>query len=347
MMNSSTLSAGFSRPSIQLPSQSIVEANLAVAVVFTTVSPILNGLLILVVLYSKHLRSQPYQCFLSNYLLSTIALMFGFGVYRIFQIQNYRYDGFIKSAEETNCGIAKFLEFPLLTSNFCLFLLGCERYVYLKYNRVINWSVLCLFLAFPWALGVYRYIFELFSSKEQYLNIPYAGLCIDIDSEKESRRNLYIILNVALPLSLALLSIILAYYKAFSAYKNVTVCLRRRSFSDTNEEAFLLQQKQFIRKVVFKSVNLAAILLGIRAVITTITSLLFSQFSGDTLSQDVKDRVGTVGVAIVYLETVIIPIVYLIYNRMVLKALMNAIVKIIPQYKREITGIEIVNQDEL
>ena len=333
-----TLSAGFSRPSIQLPSQSIVDANLAVSVVFTTVSSILNGLLILVVLFSKQLRSQPYQCFLSNYLLSTIALMLGFGVYRIFQIQNYRYDGFMESAEKTNCGFAKFLEFPLLTSNFCLFVLGCERYIYLKHNRVINCSVLCLFLVLPWALGVYRYIFELFSSKEQYLNIPYAGLCIDIANEKESRRNLYIILNVTVPLSLAFLSIILAYWKVFSAYKNVTVYLRRRSYSDINEEAFLLQRKQLIRKVVLKSVNLAAILLGIHAVITAITSSLFSQLSGNKLSQDIKDRVGTVGVAILYLETVIIPIVYLIYNRILLKALINTIFKMIPQYKREIVS---------
>ena len=85
-----TFSAGFGRPPIHLPSQSIVDVNLAVTIVFTTVTPIFNGILILVVLFSKQLRSQPYQLLLANYLLSTIALMFGFGIYRIFQIQNYR-----------------------------------------------------------------------------------------------------------------------------------------------------------------------------------------------------------------------------------------------------------------
>ena len=329
-----TLSVGFGRPPIQLPSQSIVDANLAVTVVFTTVSPIFNGIIILVVLFSKQIRSQPYHWLLANYLLSTIALMIGFGIYRIFQIQNYRYDGFMKSSEETNCSVARFFEFPLLTSNACLFLLGCERYYFLKYNRTINWLVLFLFLALPWTLSIYRYCFELTTSKEQYLNIPYVGLCIDISSERDSRRNLYTVLNVGVPLTLALVSIILAYCKTYVVYKNTTIHLRRRSFNNADEEAFLLHRKQFIRKVVFQSVNLAAILLGIRAAITTITSSLFSQFSEDDLSQDYRDRVGIVGIVIIYLETVIIPTVYLIYNRMIQKALINSLFKLIPRYRR-------------
>ena len=341
-----SLSVGYGRPPIQLPSQRIVDANLAVTVVFTTVSPVFNGILILAVLFSKQIRSQPYQWLLANYLLSTIALMIGFGIYRIYQIQNYRYDGFMKSSEENNCGVARFFEFPLLTSNLCLFFLGCERYVFLAYNKTVNWFVLLLFLAVPWILGIYRYCFELVTSKEHYLNIPYVGLCIDISSERERRRNLYTILNVAVPLSLALASIILAYYKTYVVYKSTTIHLRKRSFNNAEEEAILLHKKHLIRKV-FRSINLAAILLGIRVAVTTITASLFSQFSEDDLSQDYRNRVGTVGIVIIYLETVIIPTVYLICNRMIQKALINSLFKLMPRYRRVIITTETINQEEL
>lgn len=325
-----TLRGGFGYPSIELPSESVVDANLALTVVFTTVSPIFNGIPILVLLFSKQLRSQPYQWLLANYLLSSIALMLGFGIYRIFQIQNYRYDGFRKSSEETDCGIAKFFEFPFLTGNICLLMLGCEQYVLLKYNRTVDCFVLLLFLALPWFLGVYRYTFELVTSEDEYLNIPYVGLCIDISSEKELKRNLYLVLNVTVPLCLAGISIILAYYKTFVEYKNVSDHLRKGSFSDANKEAYLLQRKTLIRKTIFRSVNLAAILLSIRAVIIVVTSSLFSQFSDDDLSQEYRDRVGIIGVAIIYLETVIIPVVYLIFNQMIQKTLIAILCKLIP-----------------
>ena len=253
----------------------------------------------------------------------------------------------MRSSEETNCGVARFFEFPLLTSNFCLFLLGCERYVFLKYNRTVNWLTLLLFLAVPWSLGIYRYAFELFTLKEQYLNIPYVGLCIDISSEKDSRRNMYIVLNVGVPLSLALTSITLAYYKTFVVYKNVTVHLRRRSFSNIDEEAMLLRRKQFVRKVIFRSINLAATLLGVRAVIIIVTSSLFSRFSDDDLSQDYRDRVGTIGIVIIYLETVIIPIVYLIYNKMMQKALINISFQVISCQREATSSSETINPEEL
>ena len=336
-----TLRVAFGHPPIELPSESVVDANLAVTVVFTTLAPICNGIPILVVLFSKQLRSQPYHWLLANYLLSCVAVMFGFGIYRIFQIQNYRYNGFMKNSEETDCGVAKFFEFPLMTGKFCLFLLGCERCAFLQYNRPINWFVLLLFLAMPWTLGIYRYSFELFTT--MYLNIPYVGLCIDISSEKEEKRNLYTILNVAVPLCLALISILLAYYKTFVIYKNASVQLRGQSFTDFSEEAILLQRKKYIRKVIFRSINLAAALLGVRVVVTTITSSLFSQFSGNGLSQDNRDIFGTIGVTILYLETVIIPFIYLAFDRMLQEALTNILFKLIK--KRTNINIDAVNQE--
>lgn len=314
-----TSAVAFGRPQIELPPQHVVDANLAVTVVFTVLSPICNGILILVILFSKQLRTQPFQWLLANYLLSSVTLMFGFGIYRIYQIQNYRYDGFIKSSEETNCGIAKFFEFPLMTGNFCLVLLGFERYVLLKYNRTVNRYLLLLFLALPWALGIYRYSFELVTSK--YLNIPYVGLCIDISSEKDERRNLYTIFNVAVPLCLALISILLAYYKTFVVYKYVS----RRSFDDFNE-VLPLQRKKC---VIFRSINLAATLLGVRVVIIAVTSSLFSQFSEDDLSQDYRDRIGTIGLTILYLETIIIPIIYLVFDHTLQGAITNILFKMI------------------
>ena len=338
----------FGRPAIELPSNSIIDANLVVTIIFTTLTPAFNGLLILVVIFSKQLRSQPYQWLLVNYLLSAIGLMFGFGIYRIIQIQNYRSDGFMKSSEQTNCGVARFFEFPLMTSNFCLFLLGCERYILLKYNRTINWFVLYLFLALPWTLSIYRYSFELTSSKEHYLNIPYVGLCIDISSEKEGRRILYTILNIAVPLILGVLSTVLAYYKAFAEYKEALQNLRRGSFSNTSEERLLLYRKRFVRKVVFQSINLTAILLTIRIVITTITSFLFSQFSKDDLSQDYKDRVGTIGVVIIYLETILIPIIYIAFNHMIQQSLINFLFNFIRCYEKGNTrALDVIGEEEL
>ena len=312
-------------------------------VVFTTISSVINGIFILIVLFSKQLRSQPYQWLLANYLLSSIVLMFGFGFYRIVQIQSYKYDGFIKSSEETNCGIAKFFEFPLMASNFCLFLLGFERYILLKYTRTVDWFTLLLFLVLPWTISIYRYSFELVSPKERYLNIPYVGLCIDISSEGEKRRNLYTVLNVAVPLFLALITTILAYYKTFAVYKNASVFLRRKSFSDINEEAFLLYRKKFIKKFILRLINLATILLGLRVAVTITTSSLFSQFSKDDLSQDYRDRVGIIGIVIIYLETITIPIICLVFNRLLQEILINIVFKIIPWYRRASAGNDVGN----
>lgn len=314
-------------PSIVLPSKSLVDASLAVTVVFTIITPVLNGILILVIAFSKQLRSQSHQWLVANYLMSYVALMFGFGIYRILQIQNYRHDGFTKSSKETNCGVAKFLEFPIMTSNFCLLFLGCERYILAKYDKKVSWIVLFLFLILPWTLSIYRYSFELTSSKTRYLNIPYAGLCIDITGEKEKRRNVYVVFNIAIPLVLALTTIILAYYKTFHAYKNDSTYLRRRSFSDLNEEAFLLHRKKFFKKVIFRSTNLVAILLSLHVVITTITSILFSQFSRDDLSQDYKDIVGILGNIILLLETSIVPIICLALNHKLQEALIKFLFK--------------------
>lgn len=338
-----TLQVPLGYPPVELPSKSIVNMNLAMTVVFTVVSPIFNGILILVVLCSKQLRSQPHQLLLANYLLSSIALMFGIGIYRILQIENYRNDGFVKSSEQTNCGVARFLEFPLMTGNFCLLLLGFERYLSLKYNRTIDLFVLFLFLVLPWTLGIYRYSFELFSSKERYLNIPYVGLCIDISIENEERRNLYTVLNVIIPLFFGLITIILAYYKTFVAFKNVSVYLRRRSLSNINEETILLRRKKLVRKV-FQSVNLAAILLGIRILKTAIISSLFSQFRNEGFSRNYRDRVGTIGMVIIYLETVMIPIIYLTFNRIMHQDLVNIAFKLIPWHGRQNISVDSLSQ---
>ena len=313
------------RPIVQLPSDAFVDFNLAVTIVFTIVSPSINGLIILLVLMSRQLRSQPYQLLFTNYLASTVAIIFGIGIYRIVQIQNYRKDGFVVSADKTNCGLSKFLEFPIMTSSYCLFLIGYERFVLIQYNKIINQLVQVTFISLPWAFGVYRYSFELASSESHYLNIPYNGLCIDISNERQAQRILHTIFNVALPLCLAVLTSLLAYFKMYREYRNTTKKLNNQSFSgNADDEADLQNKKKFLRTVA-KTISMAVVFVVLSVIVTTVTSIIFSQVARDDRSLDFRNTWGTIGFILILLETIIIPVVFVIMNRPVQEVLINFI----------------------
>jgi len=311
------------RPSLQLPSDTFVDLNLAVTIVFTVISPLVNGVIVLLILMTRQLRSQPYQLLFANYLASTVAVILGIGIYRIVQIQNYRKDGFASSADNTNCGLSKFLEFPLMTSSYCLFLSGYERLVLLQYNKVINRLVQVTFISLPWALGIYRYSFELASSKSRYLNIPYNGLCIDISNERQARRILYTIFNVALPLFLAAFTSLLAYLRMYREFRNTTKRLNSQSFSHNADDEAALQTKKKLLKSIAKTINTIVIFVILSVIITAVTSIIFSQVARDDRSLDFKNTWGTVGFILILLETIIIPVIFVIINRPVQETLIN------------------------
>jgi len=329
------------RPTVQLPSDAFVDFNLAVTVVFTIVSPSINGLIVLLVLASRQLRNQPYQLLFTNYLASTVAIIFGIGIYRIVQIQNYKKDGFVVSADKTNCGLSKFLEFPIMTSRFCLFLIGYERFVLLKYNKIINRLVQATFISLPWAFGIYRYSFELTSSESRYLNIPYSGLCIDISSERQARRTLYTIFNLALPLFLAALTNLLAYRKLYIEYRNIT---KNQSFSGNPDDEAVLQNKKKVLRAVAKTINMAIIFVVLSTIVTTVTSIIFNQVGQDGRSLDFRNTLGTVGFILILLETVINPVVFILMNQQLQQILINFTFMICTCKK---SALELIDEDEM
>lgn len=299
--------------SLHLPPDSLVNYNLAVVIIFSVLAPLLNGIVILPVLQLKQLRTQPYQYLLSNYLSSTLAIILEFGLYRGVQIIRYRNDGFEVSVKKTECGIVKFFEFPITTSNFCLFILGFERFLVLQCNKTTDGLVLAFLIAFPWALGIYRQAFELTSSKSQYQNIPYAGLCLDVTSEQRGKEIATELLDLIIPFLLTTVAIALAYAKAYSEWRVVDERLKLQLYSNLGEKKELKLKKRSIINI-FKNINLAIAFFSLRIVTTSLFRLLLRQVEEEESSQELKDIAGASGIFFLLLETVINPIVFVIFN---------------------------------
>ena len=308
----------------QLPSDTLVDYNLAVVIIFSVLAPVLNGIVILPVFLLKQLRTKPYQYLTSNYLSSTLAIILEFGLYRGVQIIRYKIDGFETSAERTECGIVKFFEFPIVVSNFCLFVLGFERFLVLQYNRAIDRFVLILLIAFPWALGIYRQAFELTSSKTRYQNIPYSGLCVDVTSEQWGKEIATRLLDLIIPFILASVTISLAYAKAYSEWRVIDERLKLELYSDHDKKKELELQKKSVINIV-RSINLAVAFFTLRIITTTFFRLLLRQVEEEESSQNLKDYAAASGVFFLLLETVINPIVFVIFNCDYCKALCNEI----------------------
>ena len=310
--------------SMYRPPDSLVNYTLGVAITFTVLAPLLNGIVILPILWLKQLRTQPYQYLASNYLSSTLAVILEFGLYRAVQIIRYKIVGFEAAAERTECGVAKFFEFPITASNFCLFILGFERFLFLQYNGAINKFILILLIALPWALAVYRQAFELTSSKSQYQNIPYAGLCVDVTSEQRGKEIATRLLDLIIPYILALVTITLAYVKAFSEWKVVNERLNLKLYSNPDEKKELKFKKRYIIQIV-KTINLATAFFSLRILTTTFFRLLIRQVEEEESTQRLKDYAGAIGIFFLLLETVINPVVFVVFNNELRKALYDKI----------------------
>ena len=306
--------------SVHRPPDSLVDYNLGVVITFTVLAPLLNGIVILPVLWLKELRTEPYQYLTSNYLSSTLAVILEFGLYRGVQIVRYKIVGFEAAAKRIECGIAKFFEFPITASNFCLFILGFERFLFLQYNQAINKFILILLIALPWALAIYRQSFELTSSKSQYQNIPYAGLCVDVTSEQRGKEIATRLLDLIIPYILALLTITLAYVKAYSEWRIINERLNLKLYSNPDEKKELKLKKRNIIKIV-KTINLATAFFSLRILTTTLYRLLIRQVEEEESTQQLKDNAGASGIFFLLLETVINPVVFVVFNNDLRKAL--------------------------
>jgi len=310
--------------SVHIPPDSLVNYNLGVAIIFSVLAPLLNGIVVLPILWLKQLRIQPYQFLLSNYLLSTLAIILEFGLYRSVQIIRYKVTDFKTAVERVECGLIKFFEFPITTSNFCLTVLGFERFLILQYERAINRSILLFLIAWPWALGIYRQAFELTSSRSQYENIPYAGLCLDVTSEQRGKEIATRLLDLIIPLSLASVTISLAYAKAYSEWRVVDERIKLELYNSPAEKKELELKRRYLIEIV-KTINLAVAFFSLRIVTTTLFRLLIRQVGEEESTQKLKDNAGASGIFFLLLETVINPLVFVIFNNDFRKEIGNKI----------------------
>ena len=306
--------------SMHRPSESLVNYNLGVAITFSVLAPILNGIVILPILYLKQLRTQPNQYLASNYLSSTLAIILEFGLYRGVQIVRYKAIDFEAAAEQTECGVAKFFEFPIVTSNFCLSTLAFERFLTLQYGREIDRFVLILLIALPWALGIYRQAFEVTSSRSRYQNIPYAGLCLDTTSEQWGKEIASRLLDFIIPCTLATVTIALAYAVAYSEWRVVNERLSLELYNNPDEKKELKLKKRLIIKIV-KTINLATAFFSLRIFTITVSRLLLRQVEEEESTQRLKDYSGAIGIFFLLLETIINPMVFVVFNNDLRKAL--------------------------
>jgi len=292
------------------PSDGVVNSNIGFAITWTLVSSALCGVVLLPVILLKRLRSQPYQLLVSNYVSSSLAIVLGSGLYRVVQIQSYRYDDYEEVSGKTECGIANFALFPLASSNFCLFVVGWERYIYLQFDKTTDWATQLILLGLPWAFGLLRYSFYLADSSARYQNFPYLGLCVDITSERDGRRILIFVLDIVVPLALSIAFISLSAAKAYGKYKGIEA---RLSYDREDERAMLQKDKSSIIKV-FKELRLPFVLLCIRAAFIFIITLLYVQYTDEGNSQEREDNLVTAGYFFLLFEVCVIPVVFAFLN---------------------------------
>ena len=292
------------------PSDGIVDGNLGIVITFTLVSSALCGAVLLPVVLLRSLRLQPYQLLIGNYVSSSLALVLGNGLYRMVQIQRYKMISYEEASERTECGISGFYNFPLVSSNYCLFVVGWERFIYLQFKKSIDWVTLLVFIGLPWALGILGHSVYLADNSERYENIPYLGICVDTTGERDRRRIIHFALDIALPVVLAIVSLSLASCKAYGRYKEVRVRMRYNGEDDRDE---LLKEKESVLKV-FRELSIPVALLCLRVCSMIVVTSLFREYGSEGNSQDKDDAVITAAFSLLLLEVCIIPVMFAILN---------------------------------
>lgn len=294
------------------PSDSIVDSNLGFAITFSILASLCVGVVVLPVLLLKNLRSQPYQFLVSNYLTSSLAIILGSGIYRALQIIRYKVDGYEASARATNCVVTSFSQFSFVASNYCLFLIGLERFIYLrsKPRMPIDWCSLFVFIITPWALGITRYSVYLGDSSSRYRSIPYVGVCVDITSERDGRRIVHFIFDIVVPVLLAIIALSLAFGRIYSDYNEVVA---RLAYDMESERSQLEDEKEQVIKVL-KELYLPVAYLVLKLPSIIIITLLFRETGKEDNSQQQKDSTFTAGMVLLLFEPCLLSIVCLILN---------------------------------
>ena len=294
------------------PSDAIVNSNLAIAIILTILSSMLCGAVLLPVVVLKSLRLQPYQLLIGNYVSSSLGILLGSGLYRMVQIVRYKLISYEEASGRTECGVLNFHNFALVASNYCLFVVGWERFIYLQFKKNIDWITLLVFISFPWALGILGSSIFLADSSKRYENIPYLGMCVDTTDERDTRRIIRIAIDIAIPVVLAIVSLSLASYKAYSRY----AVLKMQLYSVNNECGIkdeLLKEKKSLMKI-FRELSIPATLLCLRVCVMIVTMSLFREYGSEGNPQDKNDVVATIGISLLLLEVSISPVVFAILN---------------------------------
>lgn len=307
------------------PSEGVVNSNIGLTIVLTVIGSGLCGAVLLPVVLLKKLRSQPYQLLVGNYVSSSLAIVIGSGLYRVVQIQGYRYNDYEEASGKTECGLANFFFFPLASSNFCHFVVGWERYIYLQFQRTTDWVTLLILFALPWAIALLRYSFYLADNSARYQNYPYLGLCVDISDERDARKTLFFILDIVVPLALSAASVGLSLAKAYGKYKYIEA---RLTYNMEDERAVLLADRASIIKV-FKELRLSFVLICIRVVFIAILTFLYVQYAEEGNSQSIEDNLVTAGYFFLLFEVCVIPVVFITLNEDLLQVLLSYVPKFI------------------
>ena len=302
---------------IHLPPDALVKFNFTITMLFSIIAPPLHGIVLLPVLLLKRLCRVPHQYLYSNYLASSLAILLGFGFYRQVQVGRYIVDGYEAGIKKTACNIAKFFEFPLTASNYCLFVLGFERFIVLHYNKTIDWPTLLILIALPWALGISQHVVQL-SSKNHYQNIPYLGLCVDVTEEKNGRMVIAFIMEFVVPFLLAMITITAVYIKSFTKWRKIK--MRQKDFLSPTEITQLRHDKRTVLKKT-KVIKLASAFFALRFCTGLIFRVLFSKVEDDDASSETRDKAGVIGVFVLLLDVTINPVLFFTFNADLRKAL--------------------------
>ena len=297
---------------VYTPPDGITDSNLGFAITFTILSSFLVGIVLLPVLLLKNLRSQPYQFLVSNYLASLLAIVLGSGIYRAIQIIRYKTEGYGATVRDTNCIITSFSQFPFVVSNYCLFLIGLERFIYLRSRpRIpVDWCTLFIFVITPWALGITRYSIVLADESNRYINVPYLGICVDITQERDGRRIVHFIFDIVIPVLLAVVTFSLAIARTYSDYNETTA---RLTYDLEAERSQLEEEKRQVLKAT-RELYLPITFLVLKLIAIIAITLLYREYANKRNSQHQKDSAVTAAMALLLFEPCLISVLFFLLN---------------------------------
>ena len=294
---------------LHVPSDGVVNSNIGFAITFTVLASALCGAVLLPVVLLKSLRSQPYQLLIGNYVSCSLSTVIGNGIYRIVKIRQYRANGFEEAASKTECGLFYFCTFPLVSSNFCLAVVGWEKFISLYFRKTTDWATMIVFIGLPWALGLFEYSAYLADDSERYENFPYLGSCDDISNERDARRIIHFFLDIVLPVVVTSATLSLAGSIVYNRYREIKI----QSNNNRENDRTTLNEKKMVKKA-FTELSIPVVFLCLRICFMTIITSLYREYGSDGNTRDKDDNLLTASYIFLLFEPCIIPVVFFILN---------------------------------